>query len=165
MCRPIRTPTGPAASASRPCAAADRLARIGERVEEGVTLRVDLDAAVGGERVAEPPVLGKGVRVASSPSSCMSFVEPSTSVNNKVTVPLGRSPRMRHDHPPRSELRVQCPTPPPREALGRRGLLLGVLGSQVWRRVWSTSAGQLPTSRAVLSCSAALRNRWICHAQ
>ena len=37
---------------------------------------------------------------ASAPSSCRSFVEPSTSVKRKVTVPVGRSSRTPRDHPP-----------------------------------------------------------------
>ena len=36
---------------------------------------------------------------ASAPSECSSRVEPSTSVKRKVTVPVGRSSRTRHDHP------------------------------------------------------------------
>ena len=73
----------------------ERARRGREGEEEGVALRVDLDAALArrrprgsraGARRAPP-------RSASAPSSCSSLVEPSTSVKRKVTVPEGRSPR------------------------------------------------------------------------
>ena len=65
MCRPIRTWIGPGASASVIAgAAASRSRRGWEREEEGVSLRVDLDAALGRARLAhDPPVLGERLRV------------------------------------------------------------------------------------------------------
>ena len=61
---------------------------------------------------------------ASAPSSCRSLVEPSTSVKRKVTVPVGRSSRTRRDHPPQRSSRL-APHPPPRDVLGRWGLVTG----------------------------------------
>jgi hypothetical protein len=46
----------------------DRLACVGKREEERVTLRVDLDATVANERVSQsPPVLGECLRVRLGP--------------------------------------------------------------------------------------------------
>ena len=69
-----------------------RAGRRRERVEERVSLRVHLDAAVPGECLAERlPVLGQRVGVGPRASASRSLVEPSMSVNRKVTVPDGRS--------------------------------------------------------------------------
>ena len=80
---------------SSSCASRGRLERPGrrrERDEERVALRVDLDAAVPRERLAQnPPVLGERARVPSGPSSCSSRVDPSMSVKRNVTVPVGSS--------------------------------------------------------------------------
>ena len=65
--------------------------------EEGVALRVDLDAAVRERQASRRSRAGARQApsaYASAPSSCRSFVEPSTSVKRKVTVPVGRSRRM-----------------------------------------------------------------------
>ena len=86
----MRTWIGPAASASVTASAAASPRRRREGEEEGVSLRVHLDAVVAGESLAQhPPVLGERLRVRLGPSSCRSFVEPSTSVKRKVTVPVG----------------------------------------------------------------------------
>jgi len=62
--------------------------------EEGVPLGVDLDAAVGAERLAQDAAsFASASAYALAPRSCRSFVEPSTSVKRKVTVPEGRSGR------------------------------------------------------------------------
>ena len=94
VCTPTRT--GSARGRSQPArlvTAATAAAAVGEGVEEGVALVVDLVAAVPGKRLAhDPPVLGQRVAgSASGPSSSSSFVDPSMSVKSRVTVPDGSS--------------------------------------------------------------------------
>ncbi len=69
VCRPIRTVIGPAASADLPFACSlQRAGRAGERVEEGVALRVHLDAAVSAERLPQhAPVFDQGLVVRLGP--------------------------------------------------------------------------------------------------
>ena len=75
-----------------PRAAASASEARGERDEERVALRVDLDALVGRERRrAAPPVLGQRVGVAVAELARAACVEPSMSVKRKVTVPPGSS--------------------------------------------------------------------------
>ena len=70
----------------------ERSGRGRERDEEGVALRVDLDAAVPVECLAQhAAVLGETPRVVLGAESCRSRVDPSMSVNRKVTVPRGSS--------------------------------------------------------------------------
>ena len=94
---PIRTRIGPTGQASRSPVRGrgERARRRREGDEEGVALRVDLDSAVRGERLAQDPaMLGERLaRIAPRPVRASSRVEPSTSVNRKVTVPEGRSRR------------------------------------------------------------------------
>ena len=75
----------------------ERARRRRERDEEGVPLRVHLDAA--GERQGLPqdaPMLCQRLRVPLRPRARRSsFVDPSISVNRNVTVPVGRSSRTR----------------------------------------------------------------------
>ena len=66
-----------------------RVLRAREREEEGVALRVDLGAAVAVHRAAHDPPVVVHDRAYSSPSSCSNRVEPSMSLNRKVTVPPG----------------------------------------------------------------------------
>ena len=69
--------------------------RCGERDEECVALRVDLDAAVGCECLPEQPaVLRERLGVPVGPERVSSRVEPSMSVKRKVTVPVGNSGRI-----------------------------------------------------------------------
>ncbi len=72
----------------------NRTRRRGEREEERVALRVHLDAAPAAQasRITRR-CSARASAYASAPSSCSSFVEPSTSVKRKVTVPDGRSVR------------------------------------------------------------------------
>ena len=89
MWRPIRTRLGPADKASCPRQRSQCGRRDAKRDEERVALRIDLDATVRGERLAQDaPVLLEDVRVP-SPSSWSSRVDPSMSVNRNVTVPVG----------------------------------------------------------------------------
>ena len=75
----------------------DRLARVRERVEERVALGVDLDAAVAPEASrSEPAVLSERLRVRLGAELVQQLVDPSMSVNTRVTIPAGRSPLTRH---------------------------------------------------------------------
>ena len=68
----------------------DRVAGAWKREEEGIALRVDLDAAVLREVLAhQPPVVGDDTVVA-VPECLSSAVEPSMSLKTNVTVPLGK---------------------------------------------------------------------------
>ena len=66
-----------------------------ERVEEGVTLSVNLDPSVAVERPRRTRRCSASTSAYRSPSSCSNLVEPSMSVKRKVTVPPGssRTPR------------------------------------------------------------------------
>ncbi len=78
--------------------------------KESVTLRVNLDSALGRARIANHATCSASASAyASSPSSRRSRVDPSTSVKRKVTVPLGRSDLTRRDHLPS---RSASPRPP-----------------------------------------------------
>ena len=91
--------------------------------EERVALRVDLNPTVAGASFpygATVPCERLGIRLC--PKLVQEFVEPSTSVKRKVTVPVGRSCAHSRDHPP---LRVLRPLQSARlrrddPALGRR---------------------------------------------
>ena len=92
----MRTRIGPGASPSQCLSGGpERARRSREGDEEGIPLRVDLDAP---DRPRTPHA-GHGdappapARTPRRPSSCSSFVDPSTSVKRKVTVPVGRSVR------------------------------------------------------------------------
>ena len=62
-----------------------------ERDKERVALGVNLDSVVGGVGVAhDAPMLGQSLRVTLGSELVSRCVEPSTSVNRKVTVPEGR---------------------------------------------------------------------------
>jgi hypothetical protein len=64
--------------------------RIGENVEERITLRVDLVATPAAKTARSTRRCSPSASAYdSAPSSCSSRVEPSTSVNKKVTVALG----------------------------------------------------------------------------
>ena len=90
---PIRTRTGPCRKRLlRGGGGGDRVRGSGERDEEGVALRVDLDAAVAVDRLADDAVvLGQRRRRSRRPARASSRVEPSMSVKRKVTVPVGSS--------------------------------------------------------------------------
>ena len=71
---------------------AQRFLRVGKGDEERVPLRVDLDAAVRRERLAQRRrCTSSDSAYAEAPSSCNSAVEPSMSVKRNVTVPAGSS--------------------------------------------------------------------------
>ena len=71
--------------------AQDGLLRAGERDEERVALRIDLVARVADDgRADQTPVIGQNLHVPSR-SAFTSRVEPSMSLNRKVTAPLGSS--------------------------------------------------------------------------
>ena len=81
-------------SIAPPAGRRDRTRRRRKRIEESVTLRIDLDASW------ELNTSRRTVRCFANtsayplvPSSCNSRVDPSTSANKNVTVPEGRSPR------------------------------------------------------------------------
>ena len=61
--------------------------------EERVALGRDLDAAVARRRLAKDRLVALEERPPAGPSACASRVEPSMSVNRKVTVPVGRADR------------------------------------------------------------------------
>jgi len=79
-----------------------RVATIGESMGGGsVLMTVGKDPSIG------PVVVDSAY--ASAPTECSSFVDPSTSVKRKVTVPDGRSLRTWRDHPPGGRVRpVVC---------------------------------------------------------
>ena len=119
--RPVlRSASSAAASAAR---------RRPEGDEEGVPLRVHLDAAVGCRTPRAGCADGRRAPAAYSaaPSSCRSVVEPSTSVKRKVTVPEGRSRRTRHHAPRRRFVPPTVPKSgtshahPRRSGVGRPG--------------------------------------------
>ena len=80
--------------------------------EERIALGVDLDPALGRTRLPiSRRCSASAFAYASAPSECRSFVEPSTSVKRKVTVPVGRSSRTRRDHPPAGTTRPVAAAP------------------------------------------------------
>ena len=106
--RPRRTPPPPEAAYRCGCRCApgsgprqavlasrgrrERARRSRKSDEEGVALRIHLDATVRAERVAQDAaMIRERLGISAAPSSCSSRVEPSTSVKRKVTVPEGRS--------------------------------------------------------------------------
>ena len=94
----------------RRCAERPRRSRKGD--EEGVALRVDLDTAM--RRKASRNTRRCSASASpypSAPSSCKNRVEPSTSVNRKVTVPKERSRRHKCRHAPEEPLRHSCRLP------------------------------------------------------
>ena len=95
MCRPIRTLIGPAETLGDRPRRLERTGRCREGDKEGVALGIDLDPAVAAHasRITRR-CSASASAYPSAPSSCSSFVEPSTSVKRKVTVPVGRSLRI-----------------------------------------------------------------------
>ena len=89
------------------CRRRQRAGRSRERDEEGVSLRVNLHPTVRG---ACPRTTPRCSSSASAypwlPNSSSTLVDPSTSVNTNVTVPLGSST---HDH--RTDARATCDNP------------------------------------------------------
>ena len=69
VCSPIRTRTGPPASAPVRRGRRHRIGRMGEGNEERIALRVDLDAAVGRARVAHDPAVLREASAYASPSA------------------------------------------------------------------------------------------------
>ena len=68
------------------------LSRVGKGDEECVPLRVDFNPAVARKDLPYlAPVFGNAALYDSAPSCWSSFVEPSMSVNRKVTMPVGKS--------------------------------------------------------------------------
>ena len=83
-----------------------------KRKEEGVALGVPprrRPSAAHASRMDPTVLRQRPPRTPSAPSDWRSFVEPSTSVKRKVTVPVGRSSRMRCDHPPAGNRRPVAP--------------------------------------------------------
>jgi hypothetical protein len=70
-----------------------RVPRPPERDEERITLRVHLNPPCRANASRNTRRCSSSTSAYASPSSCSNFVDPSTSVNRKVTVPEGRSRR------------------------------------------------------------------------
>jgi hypothetical protein len=93
----------------------------GEGDEEGIALRVHLDSALRGARLAhDPAVLGERSRVRLRSQLVQQPRRPSTSLKRKVTVPAGRSARTRRDHPPGGTPRPVVGKRPPRAVVRPR---------------------------------------------
>ena len=94
---PIRIGAASRPARAGPARPPDRAGRGREGDEERVALRVDLTAArVRERRAQEPRCSASSVAYSALPSRASSSVEPSTSVNRNVTVPVGslqRPPR------------------------------------------------------------------------
>ena len=127
----------------------DGVAGAGKGEEEGVALRVDLDAAERREVLPhQPAVLGEHARRNGRRAASASAVEPSTSLKTNVTVPLGRPgmrPSMRAAWQARERepaRRRDQPVPAPARRQPRRLVPVGRGGAR-----------RAPATRTSRSCS------------
>ena len=124
MCIPIRTRIGPGSSARSPPPRQRLPPRIGEHEEERVTLRVHLDAALGGEDLAKhPPVLCQRLRVRLRPELVQQPRRPldvreqegdgrARQLAPHARMIVARGPLV-HSHPLPTEAAAVWGTPPP----------------------------------------------------
>ena len=108
-------------------AAAMRPRRSREGKEERVTLRVHLDAALGGARLPDQPaVLGESLRVAFAPSSCSSLRRALDVGEEERDGAGGKIAPHRRHHAPKLGTRhareANCGPPRERDGLGGAGL-------------------------------------------
>ena len=141
VCSPIRTRIGPSASARWPSDAAatasDARAKATKNASPCVstsTPSCSANAARSRRRCS------CSASPYSSPSSCSSRVEPSTSVNNNVTTPVGRSRTIAHDH---GATPLRCPArlSPSRQRRCAFELMQGPANKPVKSPAWEAQPG------------------------